>query len=39
MLDEVGKQLFTILDCKILVQYDFMQLKIIASLRLPDIHA
>ena len=31
-----SKQLFTILDCKILVQYYFMQLKIIASWRLPE---
>ena len=33
------KQLFTILDCKMLVQYllYFVQLKIIASCRLPGI--
>jgi len=33
-----SKQLFTILDCKMLVQYYFVQHKISASWWLPDIH-
>jgi len=33
-----SKQLFTILDCKMLVLCYFVQLKIITSWRLSDIH-
>jgi len=33
-----SKKLLTILDCKMLVQYYFVQLEIIASRRLQDIH-